>query len=314
MEHEHTSTGNSLAVALILDITAGEDTLDVGVAGTRLGNDVTFVIELDLALDEGIGGVVANSVEKTIGINDFLLVGNDILDTEVCHEAVRLLLAKNLGSNGVEADLALGVVEQTVRHNLRSTQLVLANENSNAAAVLGEEHGLLGSGVTAANDVQRLVAEDGHGTVADGTGADSVLPVGFLAGEVEAAGVGACGDNDGVRGADGLAAFVVVPLGPHLEGPGGKVELGDGLGDDLGAEALGLGAHVVHQLSAADALGEAGEVLHIGGGCELATGCGAVGEHALIENGLELGAREIDSGSVGTRAGADNCGGIRLGL
>ena len=38
----------------------------------------------------------------------------------------------------------------------------------------------------------------------------------------------------------------------------------------------------------------------------MATGGCAVGEHAFIEDGLELGAREVDGGGVGGGAGADN--------
>mgnify|MGYP006876458425 FL=1 len=291
LKYEHTGTGDSLTVALILNITAGENTLDVSEASTGLGDDVSLVVELNLALDETTGGVVTNSVEETVSLNDLLRVRENVLDTEVGHEAVRLVLADNLGGDGVEADLALGVGKETISHDVRGTQLVLANENSHAAAVLGQEHGLLGGGVTTANDVQGLVTENGHGTVADGTGADSVLPVGLLAGQVQTAGVGACGNDDGVGGADGLAAFVIVPLGPHLEGPGGEVKLGDGLCDDLGAEALGLGAHVVHELGAADAAGESGEVLDVSGRRELTTGGGTVGEHALVKDWLELCAR-----------------------
>ena len=285
---EHTGTGDSLAVTLILNITAGEDTLDVGEAGAGLGDDITLVIELNLALDEGVGGIVTNSVEETVGINNLLLVGDNVLDSEVGHETIRLVLTDNLSGDGVEADLALGVGKETVSHDLGGTQLVPANENSHAAAVLGQEHSLLSGGVTTANDVEGLVAENGHGAVADGTGTDSVLPEGLLAGEVQTAGIGACGNDDGIGSADGLAALVVVPLGPHLEGPGGEVKLGDGLGDDLGAEALGLRAHVVHELGAADAVGESGEVLDVSGGRELTTGSSAIGEHALVEDWLEL--------------------------
>ena len=91
-----------------------------------------------------------------------------------------------------------------------------------------------------------------------------------------------------------------------MKGRGREVQLGDGLGDDLGAEALGLLAHVVHQLGTTNSLGEAGEVLDIGGGGELATGGGAVGEHALVQDGLEFSTRKVDGGSVCAGAGADN--------
>lgn len=274
--------GDGLAVALVLDVTASEDTLDAGVAGTGLGDNVAILIELDLALDQGVGGVVANGVKETVGLDDLLLVVDGALDAEVGHEAVRLVLTDDLGGNGVEADSALGVVEQTVSHHLGGTQLVAADQHGNMAAVLGEEHGLLGGGVTTTDDVQGLVAEDWHSTVADGAGTDTILPVLLLAGQVQATGVGTGSNDNGVRGVGRLAAGAVVPFSPHLEGSLRQVQLGDGLSDDLGTEALRLGTHPVHQLGAADTVGEAGEVLDISGGGKLATGGGAVGEHTLI--------------------------------
>ena len=57
----------------------------------------------------------------------------------------------------------------------------------------------------------------------------------------------------------------------------GEVDRGHVVGDELGAEALGLAAQVVHQLGAHDAVGEAGEVLHVGGVHQRATG----GDRAL---------------------------------
>jgi hypothetical protein len=65
---------------------------------------------------------------------------------------------------------------------------------------------------------------------------------------------------------------LLLSLGPVLEGADGEVDLGDGLGDNLGAEALRLGTELVHHVGASDALREAGEVLDIGGGGELASG------------------------------------------
>ena len=299
-------TGDGLAVALVLDVTASEDTLDAGEAGTGLGNDITILVELELLLNQSVGGIVANSVEETVGINDFLLVVEDVLDTEVGHEAVGTGLTDDLGGDGVEADIALGVGEQTISHDLGSAELVLADEDGDAATVLGEEHGLLSGGVTTTDNVEGLVAEDGDSTIADSAGTDTVLPVGLLAGQVQAAGVGASSDDNGVGGASRGIIGAVTPLGPHLERALGQVDARDGLGDDLGTEALGLLAHSLHQLLATDTVGETGEVLDVGGGGELATGGGAVGEHTLIKDGIELSARKVNGGSVGTGAGADN--------
>lgn len=302
-----TGTSDGLAVALVLDVTASEDTLNAGVAGTGLGDDVSVLVELDLALDQGGGGVVTDSVEETVGVNNLLLAGDDVLDLEVGHQAVGLLLTEHLGGDGVEADGNLGVGQKTVGHGLAGTELVLTDKDSDAAAVLGQEHSLLGGGVTTTDDEEGLVAEDGHGTVADGAGTDTVLPVLLLTGEVEATSVGASGDDDGVSSVSGLVGGTVTPFRPQLEGSLGEVDLGDGLGDNLRTEANGLLAHVLHQLSTANAVRETGEVLDVGGGGKLTAGGGAVSQHTLIEDGLEFGAGEVDGRSVGGGAGADDC-------
>lgn len=301
-----TSTGDGLAVPLVLHITAGKDTLHAGEASSRLGDDVSILIEVNLALDEGVGGVVTNGIEQTVGLDNLFLAVGGVLDAEVRHETVGLAVANNLRSDGIEADGALGMGKQALCHDLAGTQLVTADQHGDVAAVLGQEHGLLGGRVTTTDHVERLVTEDGHGTVADSAGTDTVLPELLLAGQVQTAGIGTRGNDDGVGGADGLATGCVVPLGPHLERALREIQLGDGLGDDLGTEALGLLTHAVHQLGTTDAVGEAGEVLDIGCRGELSTGGGTVGKHTLIQDRLKLSSGKIDSGSVGARAGADD--------
>ena len=54
------------------------------------------------------------------------------------------------------------------------------------------------------------------------------------------------------------------------------------VGDDLGAEALGLGPHVLHEVRAHDAVAEAREVLDLGGVHQrTAGGHGTLEEHRL---------------------------------
>jgi hypothetical protein len=86
----------------------------------------------------------------------------------------------------------------------------------------------------------------------------------------------------------------------HLRG-GGQVDLADVPRDQLGAEALRLGAHVVHELRALDAVAEAGEVLDLGGGHQGATELGA-----LEDQRVQVGARRVDGGGVPRGAGADD--------
>ena len=82
----------------------------------------------------------------------------------------------------------------------------------------------------------------------------------------------------------------------------GEVDRGDVVGDQLGAEALGLLAQVVHEVRAHDAVGEAGEVLDVGGVHQRATG----GHRALEHERREVGARGVDRGGVTGRARADD--------
>jgi hypothetical protein len=303
---ERTSAGDGLSILLVLDITAGKDTRHAGVAGAGLGLDVAVLVELDLALDQLGGGVVADGVEEPLGIDDLLLAGLGVLDAQMGHQAHGLVLAEDLGGDSVEAHGDLGVGQEAVGHGLAGAQFVAAHKHGDAAAVLGEEHGLLRGGVAAADDIERLIAEDGHGAVADRAGADSVLPELVLAGEVEAAGVGAGSEDDGVGGARGPVVGPVVPLRPHLERALRQVQLRDRLRDDLRAEPRRLCAHLVHQLAPADAIGEPREVLDVRGCGQLPARGGAVGQHSLIQDGLELRSREVDCGRVCAGAGADD--------
>ena len=67
----------------------------------------------------------------------------------------------------------------------------------------------------------------------------------------------------------------------QAEGARLEVDLGDGVEDDLGAEALGLLAEDLHQLGALDAVLEAGVVLDFGRDRELAAGLRALDDERL---------------------------------
>lgn len=255
---------------------------------------------------------MADGVEKTVSLEGLFLASDDVLHAEVGHQAVGLLLTKNLGGNGVETDGNLGVGQEAAGHGLGSAELVAADKHGNAATVLGEEDGLLSGGITTADDEEGLVAEDGHGTIADSAGADTVLPVYVLTRKVETAGIGTSGNDDSISGAGRLVVGTVVPLSPQLEGPLRKVDAGDSLGDDLSSEADGLLAHGVHQLRATNSVRKTGKVLDISGRGKLATGSGAIGQHTLVKDRLEFRPREVDGGGVSGGAGADNFRGVSL--
>ena len=191
----------------------------------------------------------------------------------------------------VPDDLDFGVLERPGLHDLGSPEGVPAVDDVDMGAVLGEEVGFLHGGVAAAYDGDGLVPKDGGGAVADGAGGDAAVPVRIGAGEVEASGDGPRGDDDGVGENGGR-------VGGDTEGAGREVDGGDGLGEDVGAEAEGLRAAAFHEVGAHDAVGEAREVLDIGGGGELPARGDVVGHPALEEHGLELRARGVDGRRV----------------
>lgn len=236
-----TSTGNSLSIPLVLNITSSKDALNAGVCGARDGLDVAILVHLDLTLDEGGGRVVTDGVEEAVGLDSLLLAGDVVLDNKVAHEAVIATL--DLGGMAVETHSDLGVGEKAVGHGTAGTEDVATDEDGDMAGVLGKEGSLLSGRVTTADDEEGLVSEDGDGTVAHGAGRDTVLPVLVLTGEVEAASRGTGSDDDGIGG----VSLVGAELGGVLEGAVGEVEGRDGVGNDLGSEALGLRPHVVLQ-------------------------------------------------------------------
>ena len=89
---------DGLSVLLVLDVTGGEDTLDAGLGGSRDSSDVSILVEVELALDEGGGGLVTDGVEETVDLEVSGLLGLGVLEGEAGEE---LSVALALGSNGL---------------------------------------------------------------------------------------------------------------------------------------------------------------------------------------------------------------------
>ena len=117
-------------------------------------------------------------------------------------------------------------------------------------------------------------------------------------GQAEPVGAGARGQDQGL-GFDHLAL--------HREAIGPLAEV-DRIGVSLNqarAPAHGLGLHPVHQVGAQDPIGEAGEILHIGGCHQLAAGDAARLE-TRDQQGAEVGPGGIDGCGVAGGPGADD--------
>jgi hypothetical protein len=147
---------------------------------------------------------------------------------------------------------------------------------------IGEVKRLLNGGVAAAHDDHLLAAIEE--AVAGGAGRDAVALEALFGRKPEPARLRTGGDDQGVGGVLGVAV-AFEPEGLPL-----NVDLDDMVADDLGADMLGLEAHLLHQPGALDHVGEARIVLHVGGGSHLAAGV-----DALDKERLQHGARGVDA-------------------
>ena len=194
---------------------------------------------------------------------------------------------------GVPDDVELGVGEGALLHDLGGAQLVAAHDQGDLGAEARQERRLLDRGVATTDDRDVLVAEEE--AVTRGAPRDATARQGVLVGQVELAVARAGGQDHRPRG---------VGVGGGLDDLdlAGEVDLDHVVGDDLGAEALGLRAHLVHQGRAHDAVAEAGEVLDLGGVHQRAAG----GHRTLEDQRLQAGAGGVDRGGVARGAGADD--------
>ena len=134
----------------------------------------------------------------------------------------------------------------------------------NLASEATQEHGFFHGRVSAANNRDELLSEEE--AVAGGAPRDTVAAEFFFSWQTEFA-VGGSGCQNHCLGLEGLASSGFHNLDVALE-----VNLDDVIQENFGAEALGLGLHVGHQVRAHQAIWKARKVFDIGGLHELATG------------------------------------------
>ena len=283
--------GDGLAVAAVLDVSAGEDAGDAG-EDVIVRLDVSVGVEVDLSGEDGGVGDVSDAQKQTTDRQDGFRPGDGIAQAEA--EDFFLLDSENLLDGGVGAEMDLGVGHGPIQHDFRGAELLAAVQQGDLSREPGEEERLFHGGVAAPDDGDLPSGEEE--AVAGGAGADAVSDEGLLGGQAEPARGGSAGDDEGV-GADGLGADL------DFKGAAGEVGGGDVAHAELGAEAGGLLLHVLDELGALDALGPAGEVFDQGGDGELAAGL-----VAFDDERLEVGARGVDGCGEAGAAGSEDDG------
>src|SRR4051812_13996823 len=280
--------GDRLPVDVVDDVATGEHAVDVGAGGGVVDHDVALVVQLQLA-DEQLGARVVPDRHEDAA--DRQLLGRAGLDVGQL-DAGDGGVAAHVGDLLAQLPADLLVVLRALLHDLGRAQLGTPVHHGDRLGEAGEEGRLLHRRVTAADHDDVLVAEEE--AVTGGTGGHAAAEQALLVVQPEVAVLRAGGHDHRVR-----PVHLVADL-DDLRG-GGEVDLGDVTGDELGAEALGLRAHVVHELRALDALGEPGEVLDLGGRHQRATEL-----RALEHQGVQVGARRIGGCGVPGRAGPDD--------
>ena len=187
----------------------------------------------------------------------------------------------------VEDELDLLVVPGAVDHDRRGPELLAPVDEVDLAREAADERRLLERRVAAADDRDDLVAEERG--VAGGAVRDAAALEAQLGLEPELAGARAGGDDDAVG-----PVLVVADVDP--EGPLGEVDARDVVGEELGAEPLGLAAEVLHHHRPHDAVGVARVVLDVRGDHQLAAPV-----EALDHERVQVGARRIERCGVARR-------------
>jgi hypothetical protein len=281
--------GDRLSVGVVDQVAAGEDAGLVGLGGGVCHQDVSLGVEVDLPAQQLRAWVVADGDEEAGDRQRSGLAGHGVAQ----RQRLEPVAAVDLGDLGVPEDLELLVGERALLHDLGGPELVAAVDQVDLGAEPREEGGLLDGGVTPADHGDRLLAEEE--AVAGRTPGDTTPRELFLARQSELPVARPRREDHRPRG-------VGVGGRPDDLQVAGEVDLDHVVGHQLGAEPLGLGAHLVHQRRAHDAVAEAREVLDLRGGHQRAAG----GDRTLEHQRLERGPCGVERRGVARRPRADD--------
>ena len=181
---------------------------------------------------------------------------------------------------------------RAVEHDLGRAEVLAAVNDCHLVGELRQERRLLHRRVAAADDHDLLLPEERR--VADGAVRDAAALQPPLGVELELPGVRAGGHDDRL-GAVLLVADV------DAERTLGEVDAGDVVGDELGAEALGLAPEVLHHLGPEDAFHVAGVVLDVARDHQLTAPL-----EAFDHERLEICAGSVERGRVPGRTASDD--------
>jgi hypothetical protein len=296
-----TCGGDGLAVAAVLDVSAGEDAGDD--FAVERGEDIVACEDVAVGVEihhsfEGDGvGDVADAEEHEADGQHVLVAGDGVFEAQAFD--LFFLDAENLFDCGAGEELDVGVGHGALEHDFGGAEFFGAVDERNFGGEAREEESFFHGGVAAANDGDLFAGREE--AVAGGAGADAITDKGLLGGEIEPARTRS-GGNDERAGANDLAAD------GELDRTFGEIDGVEVSHFELGPEADGLLLHVLDELGTLDAFRPAGEVFNQRGDGELAAGL-----VAFEDERLEVGAGGVDGGGQAGAPGAeDDCVACRI--
>ncbi|OIQ71941.1 hypothetical protein GALL_464400 [mine drainage metagenome] len=241
-----------LAVGVVDGVAARDHSRDVRPRGPSLDHDVPLGVQFHLP-DQQLGARhVADRHEDAGGGDVPHLAGLGVTQ----RYAGDLLVTLDRDDLAVPREGDLRVVQRAVGHDLRRPELVAAVDDRHLRREPREERGLLDGGVPTADHEDLLLPEEEP--VARRAPGHSSTRQSLLVVDAELA-IGRTGREDHGIGGVGLATARDDRLDLAHEGERRRV-----VPDHLGAEALSLLLHVLHELRALDARGKPREVLDLG--------------------------------------------------
>ena len=276
--------GHRLTVDVVGDVAGGEDAGHRGRGRMTVGDDVAGRLHLHLAGEQFGCRLMADRDEHAVDRRSvtapvLMFLSRTPLDLQ------RVLAAGDVVQRAVPDHLDLGMLEQPVLQDLFGAERVAPVHDRHLGGEIGEEQRLFDRGIAAADHDDFLVAVEE--AVAGRAGRHAVALELLLGGQIEPARLRAGRDDQGVGEID------VAGIAGQPERPLRQLDLADVVGDDPGADMLGLLLHLLHQPGALDDVGEARIILDVGGDGELAAGLDALDQHRLQHR-----ARGIDRGGV----------------
>ena len=281
--------GNRLPVNVILHVAAREDTRHAGVRAL-VGDDVAIGIHLELAPEERRVRRVPDRDEHAVDPQFASFAGDDVAQQHAGHEALGHVL--NILDLAVPGEIDLRIFERLVLHDLRGAQRVAPMDDGHLRREFREERRFFHRRVSPADHHNRLLAEEKPvAGCARRYAVAEQLALGRQAQQPRSS----AGRNNQRFGVQQVIAHLELERAPR------QLHVGDVALDDLGAEALGLRAHLGHQLGSHDAVAEPRKILHHRRQHELTARL-----DALNQQRLEVRTRRVKSGRESSGAGPDD--------